>query len=357
MSKPMASGTPDDPTDLGVQEAIDRFIRKRRTDSTERTLRSYRSRLGQFANWTIANDIATVGEITPWALDEYGLARRDAGQAPATIKGQLSTLRVFLAYLEGIGAVEEGIADSLDVPTLSAADEQSEERLAAEDALAALSFFRDSRKFRSTPMHAFLELAWHTGARVGSIRGLDLGDLDAGDQYVEFTHRPSTETPLKNKRDGERYVGLAAEVVDVLEGYIARERSDKRDEHGREPLFSARQGRLSFSTLRAWSYQATQPCLWTQCPHGRRRATCEWTERTHSSKCPSSRSPHRVRTGSITWQLNQGLSIEIVAERVNASPQVIRRYYDQASRAEEFEERRRAAETALDINNSTDDTQ
>lgn len=344
--------SPSDPSELFVGQAVDRFVRKRRTDSTDRTLRSYRSRLSQFEQWCSENGIERIGELSAWHVDEYDLARREEGTAPTTIKGHLSTLRLFLRYCAKIGAVDDGLPESVDVPTLDREEEQSEERLAEEDATAALEFFRDSRKFFGVPMHAFLELAWHTGARMGSLRGLDLGDYDADEQFVEFVHRPSTGTPLKNKHDGERFVGIAPPVCEALNVYIDRERSDKRDEHGREPLFCARQGRPSFSTLRAWSYQATQPCLWTDCPHGRRRPVCEWTKRTHASKCPSSRSPHRIRTGSITWQLNRGLDIQIVAERVNASPSVIRQHYDQATEAEEFEKRRRAAETALDISSS-----
>jgi site-specific recombinase XerD len=347
-----SAGVPDDPSELRPTEALDRFIRKRQTDSSDRTLRSYRSRLNQFVEWCQDNEIELVGQLDSWHLDEYDLARRESGQAPATIKGHLSTLRVFIGYLETIGAVEDDLAESVDVPNLSADEEQSEERLAEEDAMAALSYFRDSRSYFGVPMHAFLEVAWHSGARMGSIRALDLGDYHSDEQYLVFDHRPSTETPLKNDVDGERFVGLNEQVCEALDYYIDRERSDKRDEHGRQPLFSTRQGRPSFTTLRAWSYLATEPCLWRDCPHGRRRESCEWTERQHASKCPSSRSPHRVRTGSITWQLNQGLDIEIVAERVNASPSVIRRFYDQATEAEEFEKRRRAAETALDIDNS-----
>lgn len=347
-----ASSAPSDPSDLTVSQAIERFIRKRKTDSTDRTLRSYRSRLTQFENWCERNGIEHVGEISPWHVDEYDLARREDDVSAATVKGHLSTLRVFLKYCETIGAIDDDVPESVDVPTLSREEEQSEERLAEEDAETALSFFRKSRKYFGAPMHAFLEVAWHTGARMGSIRGLDLADYNPEKQYLEFKHRPSTETPLKNKSDGERFVGIAEPVCEALEVYIDRERTDKRDEHGREPLFCGRQGRPSFSTLRAWSYQATQPCLWTECPHGRRRGPCEWTERSHASKCPSSRSPHRVRTGSITWQLNRGLDIEAVAERVNASPSVIRRHYDQATEAEEFEKRRQAAETALDITES-----
>lgn len=166
---------------------------------------------------------------------------------------------------------------------------------------------------------------------------------------MAFTHRPATGTPLKNKHDGERLVGLSETVAEVIDTYVARERFEKRDDHGRRPLFCARQGRPSFSTIRGWTYLATQPCHYTSCPHGNDRATCDYVDRSHASKCPSSRSPHRLRTGSITWQLNKGLSVEQVAERVNASPRVIRRYDDKATQKEEFEQRRRAASAELDI--------
>lgn len=339
-----------DPTGLSPGEAVERFIRKRRTDATDRTLRSYESRLEQFVVWCDDEGIETVGDISPWHIDEFDLDLRDGDYAATTIKGHLTTLRVLLKYLEGIGAVEEDLHEAVSVPNLDKAEESSDEKLATEDAQAAIQFFRNARSHYGVPMHAFLELAWHTGARMGSIRGLDLEDFNADAQYVWFRHRPSTGTPLKNKQDGERKVGLSAAVCDVLETYIARERSDKRDEHGRSALFCGRQGRPSFTTLRAWSYQATQPCLWTDCPHGKRRATCEWTERSHCSKCPSSRSPHRIRAGSITWQRNKGeQKLDELSTRVNAGADIIAKHYDRADQGEEFEKRRRAVETALDI--------
>lgn len=347
--------TPSEPNELGVDRAVERFLKKRQTDSTDRTLRSYQSRLEPFVQWCARNEIATIGAVTPWHIDQYDLELRDGERAPTTIKGHLTTLRVFLKYCAQIGAVDDELPNAIDVPSLDADDESSDERLAAADAHAALSFFRDSTKYFGVPMHAFLEVAWHTGARMGSIRGLDLDDYSREDRSLRFTHRASTGTPLKNKTEGERLVGITEDVCAALDTYIARERSDKRDADGREPLFAARQGRPSFSTLRAWCYQATQPCLWTECPHGRRRASCEWTERSHASKCPSSRSPHRVRTGSITWQLNSGLAIEQVATRVNAAPGTIRRYYDAATREEEFEQRRREAESRLDISTPIQD--
>lgn len=346
---------PDDPSDLGIQEAVDRFMRKRATDATDRTLRSYRSRLTPFVDYCQEMGIETLGELRPYDIDEYDLQLRERDLAPTTIKGHLTTIRVFLKYAVEIGAVTETLPDAVSPPSLDADTESSDERLAPDDAEQALSFFRGSREYFGVPMHAFLEVAWHTGARMGSIRGLDLSDYDSDDGVLAFRHRKSTDTPLKNKTEGERLVGITDEVCGALDTYIARERSDKRDDHGRRPLYCGRQGRPSFATLRAWSYQATQPCLWTECPHGRRRPTCEWTERSHASKCPSSRSPHRIRTGSITWQLNRGLDIETVATRVNAAPSTIRRYYDAATQEEEFAERRQSVEQHLDISATEQD--
>jgi hypothetical protein len=88
-------------------------------------------------------------------------------------------------------------------------------------------------------------------------------------------------------------------------------------------------------------YLATQPCLHSDCPHGKERETCEWADYSLGSKCPSSRSPHQVRTGSITWQLHRGLPLKAVAERVNTSVRVLKKHYDHADRREELEERRR----------------
>lgn len=347
----MTAGRPD-PDNWLLEDAVERWLRKRETDSTEQTVRGYRSRLDQWLNWCDEQAVEVVADLNPWLLDEYQLDLNSEGYAPTTIKGRLNTLRLFIEYLVVLELVDESLPETIEIPNLSKQEEQNEERLEPEHAKQALSFHRDSSEYYGTPMHAFLEVCWHTGARIAAIRGLDLGGFHRDRQALEFNHRPSTDTPLKNKHDGERWVGLSEEVCDVLRFYIARERYDRHDEHGREPLFATRQGRPSFTTLQAWSYQATQPCLWMQCPHSKRRDRCQWTERNHASKCPSSRSPHTVRTGSITWQLNQGYPIERVAERVNATIAVIKQYYDQATAEEEFEQRRQTAEKHLDIHNT-----
>jgi site-specific recombinase XerD len=305
--------------------------------------------MDQFLAWADENGLENVADLDAWTLDEFQLELDQQGFAPTTVKARLNTVRLWIEYLEALGLVEEHLADAIEIPSLSRSEEQNEDRLTDDNALSAIRLFRDSRQHYGTPMHAVLELMWHIGARMGAVRGLDLQDFDAEEQSLAFRHRPSTETPLKNKDRAERFVGLSDEVTEVLEFYVHRERSDVRDRNGRQPLFATRQGRASKSSLRAWAYQATQPCHWMECPHGNRKATCEFTERNHASKCPSSRSPHAIRTGSITWQLNMGYPIELVAKRANATIPVIKQYYDQANPREEFYERRRDAETDLDI--------
>lgn len=341
----MSRETPD----LSPEQAVERFLNRRETDSTDRTLRSYEARLTPFAEWCEDREIDRVADLTPFDIDEFQLNRQRQGYAPATVKGHIATLQVFLKYLASAGIVDDALPRAVSVPRVEEEDLSDDTRLASDDAAALLAALRDDPAHFGQPTHALLELLWHVGCRMGGVRALDLEDVDLEDATIAFHHRPSTGTPLKNKRDGERVVAIGEPVVDSLRTYRARERFDKRDDHGRAPFFCARQGRPSFTTIRAWSYLATQPCLHTSCPHGRARSTCDYVHRNHASKCPSSRSPHPVRTGSITWQLNQGLPVEVVATRVNASPATIRRFYDKATDREEFEERRREVTSGLDI--------
>mgnify|MGYP000005858332 CR=1 FL=1 len=329
----------DSPGDLGIREARDRFLDECRIDSTDRTIRSYNNRLSRFCEWCEEEHISRVGDLTGWHLDEY---RRSLSEnSPSTVKGKMMTVKQLLGYLERIDAVDDGLEEKVPIPSLSASDERSEKQLAPDDGIELIEFYRNSLEFRASAKHAALEVFWFTGCRMSGLRALDLPDYDSDSGTLRFVNREDSGTRLKNGDQGERPVGIPSEVVDVLDEFIARERPEKRDEHGRKPLFSCRQGRPSNTTVRAWAYMSTQPCEYRSCPHDRRRETCKYRRRNWASQCPSSRSPHQIRTGSITWQLNQGIPIEEVAERVNSSPDVIRRHYDVAGGEQRLEERRR----------------
>jgi site-specific recombinase XerD len=334
------------PKELTIREAVNRWLTKRRGDCSESTVESYWYRLKLFVEWCEENGIETVADLSPWALDE-----REQGIAATTLHNRLKTLRQFCEYLDSIGATD-GLAEAVTVPRVDPADRSDDTRLAPDAARALLAFYRGSNQWNGSRRHVLLELAWTTGARVGGLRALDVRDVDLDERYAEFVHRPETDTPLKNGRGGERAVALSQRVAQAIQHYIERDRPDQSDEHGRQPLLASQRGRPTPGTIRDWMYQATEPCIRRECPHGRRRVACGWTRSTQASHCPSSRSPHQVRTGAITWMLNEGIPPSIVAERVNATVDVIEEHYDKQQQVAAMEERRREHIETLSIHDS-----
>lgn len=330
-----------DPESLSIDKAIERYLRRRQSDATESSVKSFRYRLKIFRDWCSEIDaIETVSDLQRMDLDEF-YEMRAAKASKTSLKNEMWTLKGFLGYLEDLGAVEDNIAEAVRIPELSQEDEVNETRLKAENAIEIIERYRNSDQ-NGCRRHAVLELAWFTGARQGALRGLDLRDVHFDKNYVEFHHRPETGTPLKNKRNGERPVALPDSVMRTLKRFVRDYRYDMHDDEGRQPFLASQRGRPGSNTVRSWCYLATIPCSHNACPHGRKREVCEFTRYSHCSKCPSSRSPHRVRTGSISWQLDQGFPPEIVAERVNASVEVIESHYDQSGPIERMERRRRS---------------
>nr|WP_244605541.1 site-specific integrase [Halorussus marinus] len=303
---------------------------------------SYHYRLKLWVEWCERQGIETVGELSGWTFDQYEAERSGDDLAPSTLHNNMETLQDHIEYLERIEAVEEGLSEKVNVPEVPDEDRSRETKLDPDDAVALVRHYRDSENDYGTNLHAFLELAWHTGARLGALRGLDIRDYDSGEQYVEFVHRPQTDTPLKNQTHGERTVSLRPEVCDAVDSYVRDERKDAHDEYGRQPLFGTLQGnRPGKNTLRVWSYQATMPCVAGGCPHGYDPDSCDFRSHTHASKCPSSRSPHHIRTGSIAWHRDRGFPREVTTERVNGSQDVIDKFYDKATKLERMQLRRR----------------
>lgn len=341
---------PEEPGDFNPAAAGEYWINKRQIDHTSNTIRSNRKDLDPFLLWCDNNDIERVGELTEWTIEQYesyAHAREDWN--PVTIKNKLQTLKQFLEFLGEKGAFDGYLHPAVTVPDLDRSQEVNTEKWDKKDALPQIRFMRNSPKWRGTFKHAVTEVAWFTGRRVQAISGLDLNDYTrepdeddpADGPYIDFKHRADEGTRLKNKLDSEDPVEISEDVADVLDHYIARDRNNKRDKVGRKPLFTTRQGRASIAKIRGAIYIATQPCIRVACPHGNNAKKCEYRKRDHASKCPSSRSPHRIRTGSIQWQLDQGIAPEDVSDRVDASVDTIRRHYDVPDDREKMENRRR----------------
>lgn len=341
---------------LAPREALDRYLSSRRPELTEASLSSYYYRLKLFVEWCEGQRIEDVDELDGWLLDSYETARRGVDPRPTTLNNEMKTLRRFISYLERLEIVEEGLSEKVHVPDVPDDEKSDEEMLAPVDALELIRHYRNDPSGFAGRDHVLIELAWHTGARLGGLRALDVRDFHVDENFVLFEHRPETGTPLKNGRDGERPVGIPPGVSEILRRHLEYKRPDVHDEHGRQPLIASYRGRPGTNAIRVWSYLATQPCIYGPCPHGRDPETCLYRERSHASKCPSSRSPHKIRTGSITWQRNLGFPPEVVSERVNATLDVIEDYYDKETAIDRLEQRRRPFLERMEIDEEESET-
>jgi site-specific recombinase XerD len=340
--------------DLNVREAVDRWLDRLRFDKADQTVAGYQGRLKHFVEWCEAEGYESLSELGGWQVDSYETHRRANDLAPITLKNELITLRQFFEYAAARDLADPELPEAVDLPDVDPQDEISDIILEEDAAQPLLDAYRSGAPGQYQRIHAFLELAWFTGARLGGLRGLDIGDVHPGAGYVEFHHRPETDTPLKNGRDGERAVGISDDVAEALQGYIGQERIETVDTHGRKPLFTTAQGRAVANTIRTTAYYATVPCRCQHCPHGYEQPTCDFFAVNHASKCPSSRSPHQIRSGSITWQLNQGVPADVVAERVNASVEIIEAHYDMADSVTRFQKRREHHLSKLESDQNND---
>jgi site-specific recombinase XerD len=322
-------------------EAKAMYLEQRKQEVSDSTIQAHHYRLGHFVEWCDkVAEIDNLNELTGRDLQRYKLWRREDGDLNnVSLTTQLSTLRVFIRWCEKIDAVASGTHNKILIPSL---DKNEDRRTAKLDKGAAEQLIDYLRQFEfATRTHALVELLWHTGMRIGAAHGLDVEDYDPEEQYVELRHRPETDTRLKNKEAGERYVALSPEVCDALDGYLRYNRDKVADDYDRNPLFTSRQGRPAKSSLRDSIYRITRPCQYTgECPHDREIDSCEAMENNKASTCPSSVSPHAIRRGSITHHLSEDVPEKVVSDRMNVSLDVLEKHYDRRTERKKSEQRR-----------------
>jgi site-specific recombinase XerD len=353
---------------LSPSECVSMWLDRQRATKSDETIQSYSYRLSQFVEWCDSEGIENLNDLSERDVLRFDSACRADDLSRSTLNNRLGTLRQFLAFASDANAVAEGVPAAVDVPSLDVASRVNDELLAASRAESIIGKL-DRYRFGSRD-HALLQLAWYTGCRLGALRALDLRDVYLTDDdlprlrhypevsdavyeevreavrtpFVYYRHRPDSGTPLKNGEAGRRPVALDDETARVLRAWREVNRPDVLDKHDRAALFASRQGsgRLSKAAIRRAFYVATQPCrMGGDCPHGRDIETCTARQHGRESACPSARSPHPVRTGSITDHRDRGWPPEDLAERVNATPEVIRQHYDHPQLLRRMESRRR----------------
>ncbi|MFB6302791.1 MAG: tyrosine-type recombinase/integrase [Haloferacaceae archaeon] len=327
----------DDLDPLAPSAAVNLYLDHREPDVSEKTLQNQRYRLNRFLEWCEVEGIENMNALSGRDLHRYRTWRSQQVNA-VTLRGELATLRVFLEFCASIDAVEPGLRERVLLPDVAADEEAKDEELPDERAHRILSHLE---KFRyASREHVIMAILWHTGIRLGSLRAFDLNDWDPDEMCLSLRHRPDTETPLKNGAAAERVVAVSEHYAEVLEDYIEYNRHSVTDEHGREPLLTSSQGRLSGTAIRNIVYRVTRPCLIRECPHDRDPETCEAMEPEQASHCPSSRSPHTIRRGSITYQLREQVPQRVVEERANVSDEVLEQHYDERTEREKMRVRR-----------------
>jgi site-specific recombinase XerD len=347
----------DDLDPIDPREAFDLWMQQQ--EMADSTAQSYRYRVRPFLEFCDEAGIDDMTELTTRDIKAFEAQRWDADLERNTLNNQFGTLRQWFEYCRDLNAVSEDVYRAWEVPDLSKSERVNTEKLITDRAQAIID---DLDTFRyASREHVLMLLLWRTTARIGTLRSLDLRDvyLDADDQqrlreelesegyaphvvenilteaslpFLYPRHRSESGTALKNKYGGERVINISEWVADIIRSYIRVNRDDVTDDHGREPLLTSRKGdgRLSKSAMRNWIYILTQPCEFGgPCPHDRDPEECEAREHGHGSKCPSSRSPHKIRTGSITHHRDQGWPVPDLAQKANTSEELIEGVYDQ----------------------------
>lgn len=329
----------DDLQPLGVQEGIDTFLQHHESGVVESTMANARTRLRHFKDWTDHADIDDLNELTGRHLADF-VAHRRGDVAPVTLQKQLSTVRQALRYWADIEGVSEGLAEKLHAPELPDGSEARDVHLKSPRANRILRYL-DNYAYASR-RHVVIALLWRTGMRRSALRSIDLDDLRPSEHALVLEHRPDTGSKLKNHDDGERWVYLGPRWYQIVDDYVDKHRIDITDDYGREPLLTTHHGRPTGDTIYNWVNRGTQPCEYGRdCPHDRDPQTCEATSTDgYPSRCPSARSPHAIRRGSITHHLNHGTSPEVASERMDVSLEILYQHYDARSEREKMDVRK-----------------
>lgn len=318
---------------LPPAEAVNLYLDHREPDVSNKTLQNQRYRLNSFLEWCDEFGIGNLNDLSGRDLHRYRTWRSDQVNA-VTLRGELATLRVFLEFCASIDGVEDGMRERVLLPDVDRDQEAKDVELTDERARRILGHLE---KFAyASRDHVIMAVLWHTGIRLGTLRALDLRDWDSDEPCLDIRHRPDTGTPLKNATAANRSIAVGPGYAEVIEDYIDHNRHAVVDDHGRKPLLTSTQGRFSSTAIRNTIYRLTRPCMVRECPHDRDPETCEAMEPDQASRCPTSRSPHAIRRGSITHQLREEIPQRVVEERSNVSGEVLEQHYDERSEREKM---------------------
>ena len=334
----MNHNEPDDPSEVtSPRQARRRFIASKRGTVKDSTTRAYKYPTKSFVQFCESRRVETTGEIGGHVIGSWK-RERQREVAPVTLQNNVKHLLVFVRWCESMELIDYGTADRVKVPDISKKQQVSDETVRVGQAENVLHYL-DTYEYASRE-HALFKLMWDTGCRIGGALALDLDDFDhkhPRQPRLYFRDRRDEGTGLKNGESGERDVMISDQLVAVLIDYISAKRDEVTDEYGRHPLFTTPNGRLYRQKAYNNLVPRTRPCVTTgMCPHDREEAECDAAQSVEKApSCPSSKSLHPIRRGSITNQINLGWDKSKLSERVDVSVPVLDKHYDDRKLEEE----------------------
>lgn len=335
---------------ISPEEAVTWYLRRRRNELAESSLYTHRSSLNHFLQWTDRVGLDNLNELDGRMLQRYLTWRVEEAPnsvdqlAPKSEKTQIDITRKFVEYCESIDAVRPGLHEKILPFRVKEADEVRDEMLEMDRIEEILGYLE--RYHYASRDHVIWTLLAESGLRVGALQSLDINDFIPESEALRFRYRPESGTSLKNDRGSERTVALIRDgTTDVIQDYIETQREECTDDYGRRPLLTTQNGRIGSSTIRKSVYRWSCPrTLGEECSHEEPMMTSDaW-------RCSNNACPHMIRRGVITHLLRQDVPVNVVSDRCDVSPGVIKMHYDGRSEEERMDVRRRVIKDHLDEN-------
>lgn len=211
--------------ELWPHQFLDNLRLQRRL--SEHTVKSYQRDLQQLIGYCQQGDITDWNEVKARDIRQCIAMLHRQGISGRSIQRFLSAVRSFYHYLMRQGLVQSNPAQAVQAP-------KTEKRLPSTldvDQMTALLDRTSSETFISCRDRAIMELFYSSGLRLAELAGLDLRDVDFGDQLVY----------VLGKGNKERSCPIGSEAIKALKRWL-----EKRDETGfyqQSALFITQQGR------------------------------------------------------------------------------------------------------------------
>jgi integrase/recombinase XerD len=217
---------------------VDRFIGHLRIERgvSPHTLRAYSADLQRYLEWAERSAIDPI-TLTHRQMRRYLAELDQAGYARTTVARRLSAVRSFFAYLLAEHLADSDPSSVLATPKLPA----RLPKLVPHEHVNALLDAPDSTTPSGLRDGAILELLYASGARVGELESLSLGQLDLSQDQIT----------VMGKGSKERVIPIHRAAVRRLRTYLADGRPALANSHSGDAVFlSVRGNPLSADAIR-----------------------------------------------------------------------------------------------------------